>query len=93
MGPVWTGGNNNEYKLLANAYRNSLKLAAENNIERIAFPSISTGIYHFPKKLAAAIALAEARKFTAEDVIIKEVIFICFDEENYEIYKKATGEQ
>jgi len=93
VGPVWTGGNNNEYKLLANAYRNSLKLAAENNIERIAFPSISTGIYHFPKKLAAAIALAEARKFTAEDVIIKEVIFICFDEENYEIYKTATGQQ
>ena len=93
VGPVWTGGTKNEYKLLANAYRNSLKLAAENNIESIAFPNISTGIYHFPKKLAAEIAIAEARKFTAEDSTIKEVIFICFDEENYEIYKKANGQQ
>jgi len=91
VGPVWTGGTKNEYKLLANAYRNSLKLAIENNIKTIAFPNISTGIYHFPKKLAAEIAIAEARKFIAEDSILKEIIFICFDEENFEIYKKVSG--
>ena len=91
VGPVWTGGTKNEYKLLANAYRNSLKLAVGNNIKTIAFPNISTGIYHFPKKLAAEIAIAEARKFIAEDSILKEIIFICFDEENFEIYKKVSG--
>ncbi len=91
VGLVWTGGTKNEYKQLASAYRNSLKLAVENNIRTIAFPNISTGIYHFPKKLAAEIAIAEARKFIEEDSVLREIIFICFDEENFEIYKKAGG--
>lgn len=88
VGPVWKGGNNNEKELLANAYRNSLSLAARHTIRSIAFPSISTGIYGFPKKDAAEIAIREVRLFLREDhPVLKEVIFCCFDEENYQLYK------
>lgn len=62
VGPIWNGGNNNEDKLLADCYRNSLNLAIENNIKTIAFPSISTGIYRFPVKRAANIAVKEVKK-------------------------------
>ena len=88
VGPVWNGGNKNEQVLLANAYQNSLQLAVQNNIRSIAFPNISTGIYHFPKQLAAETAIAETKKFTSGDNQLEEIIFICFDEENYSIYKK-----
>ena len=57
VGPIWNGGNNNEDKLLTNCYYNSLKLAMENDIRTIAFPSISTGVYHFPVERAAKIAV------------------------------------
>src|SRR5688500_12232261 len=53
VGPVWNGGNNGEPQLLANAYRNSLKLAVENEVRTISFPNISTGVYRYPKDLAA----------------------------------------
>nr|HPH57109.1 macro domain-containing protein [Bacteroidales bacterium] len=52
VGPIWRGGNQNEDRLLSNAYRNSLQLAAENKVESISFPNISTGVYHFPKERA-----------------------------------------
>jgi O-acetyl-ADP-ribose deacetylase (regulator of RNase III) len=90
-GPVWSGGNNNEANLLANAYKNSLLLATKNNVRRIAFPNISTGIYHFPKQLAAEIAISEIKKSVAQDTVMEEVIFICFDDENYIIYKKLLA--
>ncbi len=57
VGPVWNGGNHNEDELLANCYRNSLKLAIENGIKTIAFPAISTGIYRFPLERAVKIAI------------------------------------
>jgi O-acetyl-ADP-ribose deacetylase (regulator of RNase III) len=63
VGPVWNGGNTGEAEKLANCYLNSLKLATENDCKSIAFPNISTGVYHFPKKLAAEIAVNNVIKY------------------------------
>lgn len=87
VGPVWHGGERNEAQLLESCYRNSLKLAAENSIETIAFPNISTGVYRFPKLLAARIAFRTVRKFLEENRQVKKVLFVTFDEENHQLYK------
>ncbi len=87
VGPVWNGGNNDEEQLLANAYSNSLRLAVENNIRSIAFPNISTGIYGFPKDKAAQIAVKTVKKFLNTSDQIENVFFVCFDDENYSLYK------
>ena len=86
VGPVWYGGNNKETELLANCYKNSLKLALENNIKSIAFPNISTGVYRFPKDLAAEIAIRTVSEFLEQNKKIDKVYFVCFDQENYQIY-------
>ncbi|MEZ5018203.1 MAG: O-acetyl-ADP-ribose deacetylase [Flavipsychrobacter sp.] len=86
VGPVWNGKEKEE-QLLANAYRNSLLLAVENNVRRIAFPNISTGIYRFPKDKAAVIATTEVKNFLANNEQLEEVIFVCFDNENYDLYQ------
>jgi O-acetyl-ADP-ribose deacetylase (regulator of RNase III) len=86
VGPVWNGGGKGEEALLASAYRNSLKLAVEHGIRSIAFPNISTGIYHFPKDKAAAIAIKTVKDFLADHPQIEQVIFVCFDRENYDLY-------
>lgn len=91
VGPVWNGGNNNEQQLLANAYINSLKLAAEHNLQTIAFPNISTGIYHFPKDLAADIAVKTVQGFLQNSSAVKTITFVCFDDENYGLYKSRLG--
>jgi O-acetyl-ADP-ribose deacetylase (regulator of RNase III) len=89
VGPVWHGGNNHEDELLANAYTNSLKLAASYNVHSIAFPNISTGVYGFPKKRAAEKAVNQIRLFLDDEHhSIETVIFCCFDEENYQTFKK-----
>ncbi len=88
VGPIWNGGNEDEHQLLANAYRNSLILAVSNSVETIAFPNISTGIYRFPKKLAAEIAIREVNDFLNNDTTIQKVIFCCFDEENFKLYNQ-----
>lgn len=93
VGPVWSGGNNNEKELLADAYRNSLKLAAKNEFESVAFPNISTGVYHFPKEQAADIAINTVKEFMKENDFPKKVYFVCFDEENYNIYKEKLASQ
>ncbi len=82
VGPVWNGGNKNEPEKLANCYKNSLKLAAENGCRSIAFPGISTGIYRFPKKDAAQIAVKTVKDFLLTDKTIEEVIFVCFDKDS-----------
>jgi O-acetyl-ADP-ribose deacetylase (regulator of RNase III) len=92
VGPVWNGGNNNEDNLLANCYKNSLKLAVENKIKTIAFPAISTGVYRFPLERATKIAITEVRKFLEKNKSIEKVIFTCFDEETYQIYNKMLNE-
>jgi len=91
VGPVWSGGNNNEKSLLANCYINSLTLAKEYGLETIAFPNISTGVYHFPKQLAAETAITAVKEFQAEGDTPIKVIFVCFDDENYRIYEKFLG--
>jgi O-acetyl-ADP-ribose deacetylase (regulator of RNase III) len=91
VGPVWNGGSKNEEAFLANAYRNSLTLAAEHALKTIAFPSISTGIYHFPKKRAAEIAIGTVRAFIAGEKSLEEVIFCCFDDENVSLYKSLLA--
>lgn len=88
VGPVWTGGHNNEEQLLGNAYRNSLQLAVTRNISTIAFPNISTGIYGFPKRRAAEVAIETVRQFLQVNESIREVIFCCFDEENTSLYQQ-----
>jgi O-acetyl-ADP-ribose deacetylase (regulator of RNase III) len=93
VGPIWNGGKNNEEKLLSNCYRNSLNLALENDVKRIAFPNISTGVYRFPKKEAAAIAVDTVQLFCEEHEGLKEVIFVCFDDENYAIYKQLINQK
>jgi len=87
VGPVWSKNNNNAYELLKNAYKNSLLIAVENNIKTIAFPNISTGIYHFPKKDAAEIAINTVKKFITKHSSIEKIIFAIFDDENYKIYQ------
>ena len=91
VGPVWNGGKNNEEALLANAYRNSLKLAAEHDVRTIAFPNISTGVYHFPKDKAAKIATEAVQNFLASEHAIEKVYFACFDEENFLLYQSLLN--
>ena len=91
VGPVWNGDKAEKEQLLANSYSNCLKLAVENGVESISFPSISTGIYHFPKDKATAIAVTTVKEFLAENTTLKQVVFVCFDDENYALYKDFIG--
>jgi O-acetyl-ADP-ribose deacetylase (regulator of RNase III) len=92
VGPVWKGGKYNEDFLLAVCYKNSLKLATDNNIRTIAFPSISTGVYKFPTERASKIAIRETRNFLKVNFKINKVIFVCFDDGTYNIYKSLLYE-
>ncbi len=83
VGPVWQGGGKNEEQLLRNCYRNSLDLALVNHCKTIAFPNISTGIYGYPKDLAAKTAFGTVKKYLSANDEIEQVIFVCFDRENY----------
>ena len=87
VGPVWNGGVHDEASLLRNAYENSLKLATAYAVRTIAFPNISTGIYHFPKDKAAMIAIEAVKNFEMP-TSLDEVIFCCFDDENFLLYEK-----
>jgi len=93
VGPVWHGGNQHEEELLASCYRNSLQLAVSHSIKTIAFPNISTGVYGFPKPLASMIAVKEVRQFLTVDSTIEKVIFVCFDNENFELYPKLLNQE
>lgn len=90
VGPVWRSGNIRQAELLANAYENSLKLAFTHGVKTIAFPNISTGIYHYPKDEACEIAFTTVQDFLEiqGDHGIEEVIFVCFDDENYDLYQQ-----
>lgn len=87
VGPIWQGGNNEEENLLAACYVNSLELAEKLKCSSIAFPNISTGVYHFPKKEAAKIALATVKKQLHHLSCVETIYFVCYDQENYLIYQ------
>jgi len=93
VGPVWHGGNKGEAELLASAYQESLKVAAENNLSNISFPSISTGAYGYPVAEAAKVAIRTVASFLKEQSTpIKEVVFVLFDSTTFESYSSVLGE-
>ena len=87
VGPVWRDGTNGEPQLLASSYRNCLQIAVENQIQNIAFPSISTGVYGYPIMKASQIAVREIRNFLENSPLIKQVSFVCFSSEDLYVYK------
>ena len=89
-GPVWHGGNRGEAELLGACYRNSLRLAAKNGCASIAFPAISTGVYRYPKREAAQIAVETVRAWN--ETLPERVVFCCFSAEDLAIYRQAAGE-
>ncbi|MEJ2180862.1 MAG: O-acetyl-ADP-ribose deacetylase [Gammaproteobacteria bacterium] len=86
VGPVWHGGQKGESELLASCYRRSLQLALTNNIKSIAFPAISTGVYGYPKREAAIIALTVIKEHEAQ---FDRIIACCHSQEDVEIYQAA----
>lgn len=87
VGPIWNGGNRNEEKLLADCYNNSMRLAMEHGIRTIAFPSISTGVYHFPLELAAKIAISTVAEFLRENEDKFDLVeWVLFDERTEKAY-------
>jgi O-acetyl-ADP-ribose deacetylase (regulator of RNase III) len=91
VGPVWEGGHAGEPELLAECYRACFALAKENGVKSMAFPAISTGVYHFPKGPAATIAVREARAL-ADGAGVERVEFVCFDEATAMVYERVLGE-
>lgn len=87
VGPVWRGGASGEPELLARCYRNSLALAVVYGLGSIAFPAISTGVYGYPKKPAAEIAVQEARMIRMPG----RIVFCCFDAATAELYREITA--
>ena len=88
-GPIWRGGERQESELLESCYKNCLKLAVENNIATIAFPSISTGVYRYPTKDAAKIAIKALTEFLKDDDSIKKVFIVCYDDATFKHYKNS----
>lgn len=86
VGPRWNDNNSDADEKLRNSYLNSLRLAEDNDLKSIAFPNISTGIYHFPKRRAAEIAINVVEGFKSE--VVKEIVFVCFDDENFNLYSE-----
>lgn len=91
VGPVWYGGDKGEDELLAGCYRASLLLAEKHNIKIIAFPSISTGIFGFPIERASKIAVREVKNFLDGNTSIEKVLFVCFNDEDYDKYRKILN--
>ena len=92
VGSVWQGGNNNEAQLLASCYEKSLGLARENQINSIAFPCISTGVYAYPMEAAAKVAISTCQQEQQAYNKPSEIIFCCFSQESYDIYQHLLAE-
>jgi O-acetyl-ADP-ribose deacetylase (regulator of RNase III) len=91
VGPVWHGGGHGEAALLRKCYENSARLAGALGLKSIAFPSISTGVYGYPKEEAAGIAVSFARDLEKSATSLEELVFVCFDEENLRLYEELLG--
>ncbi len=91
VGPVWRGGTHNEDALLAGCYRRCLELALEVGAKSVAFPAISTGVYHFPAKRAAKIAIETVRSHIEESGV-NEIHFVCFNEGTRRVYDDLLGD-
>ncbi len=87
VGPVWNGGQYGEAGLLANCYRSSLKLAEENGVKSIAFPSISTGVYGYPIEMAAGVAVETVRTLEPSLKSVQEIIFCCYSQRALAVYQ------
>jgi O-acetyl-ADP-ribose deacetylase (regulator of RNase III) len=90
VGPVWHGGNTGESALLASCYQRCLEVAQENGIGTIAFPAISTGVYGYPIEEATEIAVRTVRDFLKGSTSPIEVIFCCFSERDFSVYKRCV---
>ena len=93
VGPVWKGGNFSEELLLSSAYQNPIRIASNMKLKTIAFPNISTGIFGFPKDLAARTAIAAVREALKNSDSIEKVFFCIYDDENLAIYRRELGEE
>ena len=87
VGPVWHGGTQNEAEQLASCYRESLSLAASQQLASIAFPCISTGIFGYPPEQAAEVAIAAVRQFTGSPTSLREVVFCCYSANDLALYQ------
>ena len=92
VGPVWNGGGRGEPELLASCYRESLELALANNLETLAFPAISCGVYHYPVEEASQVAVEEVSSFVERKPGLKRVLFVCFSEDVAVAYRRALGQ-
>jgi O-acetyl-ADP-ribose deacetylase (regulator of RNase III) len=91
VGPFWAGGTRGEAEVLANCYRNSLRIAVKNKISTIAFPAISCGAYRYPILQAARIAVATTREFLANNDKIDKVIFALWSEDICQPYRQLLA--
>lgn len=91
VGPVWHGGHQREAGLLRSCYDSSLKLALEHGCKSVAFPCISTGVYHFPPDKAAEIAVSAVREFAAASPGLGRVIFCCFSPADFQRYQSLLA--
>ena len=93
VGPIWHGGSGNEAELLRSAYYECLKLATENRLASVSFPSISTGAYGYPVDEAAKVAVSTVVSFLREQTTsLTEVVFVLFDSRTYQSYRSALQE-
>lgn len=92
VGPVWSGGENDEDELLALCYKNSLQIAADHDVKELAFPAISTGAFAFPAQRAVRIAVDETITYLLKNDLPKKVIFVCHSDESKKIYEKYLDE-
>jgi O-acetyl-ADP-ribose deacetylase (regulator of RNase III) len=93
VGPIWHGGNKGEPELLASAYQESLKLATENNLDSISFPSISTGAYGYPVNQASKVAIDAVITFLSQSTTpLREVVFVLFDSQTFGAYSSTLRE-